>query len=55
MSTRLLETTEVPVYLVRMEATIPGAAWDALARDLERVGAELGVEVRLEPLERSDL
>lgn len=54
MTTRLLEKTEVPVYFVRMEARVPGD-WEALKRDLGAVGARLGVEVRLEPLERSDL
>jgi len=55
MSTRLLEKTAVPVYLVRIEATIAPEAWDALARDLEAAGRDLEAEVRLEALERTDL
>ena len=54
MNTRLLEKTEVPVYFVRIEALIP-KEWDALARELCAVGAQLGIEVRLEPLEQSEL
>lgn len=55
MTTRLLEKTEVPVYLVRIEATIEPAEWEALERDLRATGKTLGAEVRLEPLERGDL
>jgi predicted amino acid-binding ACT domain protein len=55
MSTRLLERTEVPVYLVRIEATIPADRWEALERTLAVVGCGLGTEVRLESLERADL
>lgn len=54
MSTRLLEKTEVPVYLVRIEATLPDN-WDALALDLKETASKLGIEIRLEPMERSDL
>lgn len=54
MTTRLLERTAVPVYLVRMEATIPGD-WEELSQELKAAGERLGIEVRLEPLERADL
>jgi glycine cleavage system transcriptional repressor len=54
MSTRLLEKTEVPVYLVRIEAKTSGAA-GMLEQDLQRAGRELGIEVRFEMLERTDL
>ena len=54
MSTRLLERTEVPVYLVRVEVFVP-SGWDALAADLESAGTKLGVELRFEAAERVDL
>ncbi len=54
MTTRLLDDTEVPTYLVRIEAVSgPNAA--SLRADLESAGRELGVEVRATPLESADL
>lgn len=55
MTTRLLDKTEVPVYLVRVEATIVQDRWEALERDLAAAGQALGAEIRFEPMERSDL
>ena len=54
MSTRLLGRTKVPVYLVRIECGCAGG-WDAVAAELERAGEELGVEVRAEALESTDM
>jgi glycine cleavage system transcriptional repressor len=54
METQLLEKTEVPVYMIRIEARVPGD-WQALERDLAFAGQTVGVEVRLEPIERADL
>lgn len=54
MSTRLLEKTAVPVYLVRIEA-VTGEETEGLRRDLAAAGAQLGIEVRLELMERVDL
>jgi glycine cleavage system transcriptional repressor len=54
MTTRLLEKTEVAVYMVRIEATMPDN-WNALEQELADTGRSLGIEVRLEAMERSDL
>lgn len=54
MSTRLLEKTQVPVYLVRIEARSAGDT-GALQAELTGLGKELGIEVRFEMLERTDL
>lgn len=53
MTTRLLSRTEVPVYLVRIEAVIPGDL-EALQEDLAAAATSLGVEIRLESMERAD-
>jgi glycine cleavage system transcriptional repressor len=54
MSTRLLGRTKVPVYLVRIECGC-GRGWDEVAAELARAGDELGVEVRAEALESTDM
>jgi glycine cleavage system transcriptional repressor len=54
MTTRLLHKTRVPVYLVRIEARFDGD-WNALRDALTEAGRTMGVEVRLDPLERADL
>lgn len=54
MTTRLLHKTRVPVYLVRIEARFNGD-WNALQSALTEAGRTMGVEVRLDPLERADL
>jgi glycine cleavage system transcriptional repressor len=54
MTTRLLSRTEVPIYLVRIDAAIP-SNWDEVERDIREVGVRLGIEVRVEPIERTDL
>lgn len=54
METRLLHSTQVPVYLVRLEACHEGPM-DALRASLDEVGRRLGIEVRCEAIERSDL
>ncbi|MGI8908076.1 MAG: glycine cleavage system protein R [Candidatus Sumerlaeaceae bacterium] len=55
MTTRLLDRTKVPVYMVRIEAAIGAANPDALRADLELIGRELGIEVRLEAVEHQDM
>jgi glycine cleavage system transcriptional repressor len=54
MSTRLLERTKVPVYMVRIECRC-AEGWDGVAAELERAAAGLGVEVRAEALESTDM
>lgn len=54
MTTRLLERTEVPVYLVRIEAVVPGD-WEALRAELAGAAHDLAVEITLHPTERADL
>jgi glycine cleavage system transcriptional repressor len=54
MSTRLLSRTEVPVYMVRIEA-ITARDTKALEDDLLRAAQQTGVELRCEPLERTDM
>jgi glycine cleavage system transcriptional repressor len=54
MTTRLLHKTRVPVYLVRIEAHYDGD-WATLQQALADAGRTMGVEVRLDPLERADL
>jgi glycine cleavage system transcriptional repressor len=54
MTTRLLEKTEVPVYMVRIETAVPGE-WTQLEENLTKAGSELGIEVRLERIEHEDL
>jgi glycine cleavage system transcriptional repressor len=55
MTTRLLDRTRVPVYLVRIEALTGPGGVEALREDLERTGRELQIEVRLEAVEHQDL
>lgn len=54
MTTCLLEKTNIPVYMVRLEATMPDDLVE-LEKDLASVAAATGVEVRLERMERVDL
>ena len=54
MSTRLLDRTRVPVYLVRIACRVE-AGWDALEAALADAATGLGVELRAEPLESTDL
>lgn len=54
MTTRLLHRTATPVYVVRIEAAYDGD-FENLKSDLGAVGQELGIETRLELLERVDL
>jgi predicted amino acid-binding ACT domain protein len=54
MSTRLLDRTRVPVYLVRIECRVE-AGWDALEAALADAAAGLGIDLRAEPLESTDL
>lgn len=53
MTTKLLSRTAVPVYMVRIEAVAAGN-WDALKTALQIAAKDLGIEVRLEALERTD-
>lgn len=55
MATRLLARTEVPVYLVRIEACVPAEKWEIMEKELAKIGRDLGVELRIEPIERADL
>ncbi len=55
MSTRLLGRTRIPVYLVRIECFAEPAQVELLQKTLADAGAELGVEVRAELLESTDL
>ncbi len=54
MTTHLLETAQVPVYLVRLEGR---AECDlvALEQDLSEAARAIGVEVRVEPVESEEL
>lgn len=54
MSTRLLSRTEVPTYLVRIEACAQNDL-ASLSNDLFQTGKQIGIDVRVEPLERTDL
>lgn len=55
MTTRLLDRTKVPVYLVRIEAIAGPKGVEALRADLEKVGRDLQIEVRLEDVEHEQL
>jgi glycine cleavage system transcriptional repressor len=55
MATRLLERTQVPVYLVRIEAVAGEESIGPLRAELERIGRELQIEVRLEAVEHENL
>jgi glycine cleavage system transcriptional repressor len=54
MATRLLEKTEVPVYLVRLEAQAD-CNLVALEQDLLEAARKIGVEARVEPIEAGEL
>ena len=54
MSTRLLERTSVPVYLVQIECRVEGE-WSLVADDLATAAQKLGVDLRFEPMQSSDL
>lgn len=54
MTTRLLSRTQVPIYLVRLEAVV-GRDWDELACSLAEAAKELGIEIRFEALEDPSL
>lgn len=54
MSTQLLEKTSTPVYVIRIEANVPGDL-QALEKALLETGAHLGVEVRIEALQQADM
>lgn len=54
MTTRLLDRTRVPVYLVRIEAACGPGGTEGLRAALEKVADELGIEVRIEPVEHTD-
>lgn len=55
MTTRLLDRTKVPVYLVRIEAIAGPSGVDALRHDLDQVAQDLQIEIRLETVEHQDL
>lgn len=55
MATRLLERTRVPVYMVRMEVVTGPGGEEKLREALEKVASGLGVELRVEPVERNSL
>ena len=54
MSTRLLERTSVPVYLVQIECRMDGE-WSPVADNLANAAQKLGVDLRFEPMQSSDL
>lgn len=54
MTTQLLQKTTPPVYVIRLEAFVPGD-WDSLRYALENVAQTIGVEVRMEQLQQVDL
>ncbi len=54
MSTRLLERTRVPVYLVQIECRLEGE-WPPVADALASVAEKLGIDLRFEPMQSSDL
>jgi len=54
MSTQLLQKTSLPVYVIRLEAFVPGD-WDSLQYALQNTAQLLGVEVRIEPLQQADM
>lgn len=54
MTTRLLDRTSVPVYLVRIEAFVPEAI-ETLEMDLHNAAREIGVEIRVEPISIEEL
>jgi len=54
MTTRLLERTQVPVYLVRIEAASGPGGLDALRGILEEVARALAIEIRIEPIDNTD-
>lgn len=54
MTTRLLDRTEVPVYLVRIEALADLSTLEQISADLDAAAAATGVEVRLESIESEE-
>ncbi len=54
MATCLLERTQVPVYMVRIEARIEEDKLDSIREELNVVGARLAIEVRIEPVDHTD-
>lgn len=54
MTTRLLDRTQVPVYLVRIEAACGPSGVDGLRENLNEVAKALAIEVRIEPVEHTD-
>ena len=53
MATQLLEKTATPVYVVRIEAVVPGS-FEPVRADLEKIAKQLEIEIRLEALEQAD-
>lgn len=54
MTTHLIESPEVPVYLVRLEG-VADCDFVALEQDLTEAARSIGVDVRVEPIEGEEL